>query len=558
MSRLGSILGLVGRAPTVLRTVVHLRPAQVRAQVAHLFTGVPAPVRLDAPNLSLAVATPSTPFLPPAPHVHVRAAAGDAVALQLLGLDLEIQPDAVPWTTDRHGPLFAYHLHEQAWLRHADLSPGIRRAIVEGWMDRHDEGTGWDPHPISLRLLAWGKLLLTEGALPAEEGLRTRMLRSMADQAETLSRGLEIRLQANHLLSNRIGVVWAGLLFGGEAADRWRAGSEALLAEFDAQVHPDGGHEERSPMYHSLILENGLDLLNLARASERTPEGFADALAGVLARMTEALARWTGPDGRIALFADSAWGVAAEPEALFDYAQRLGVIDAPPIAEDGAAEGSAYERRTNGDFVLIASTGGPAPAHQPGHAHCDALAFELFAGGRRLVTDTGVYEYRPGALRDRARATSSHATLAFDGREQSEVWSAHRVGGRAKGVRLEGGETFSVHEVRGWSRGAPRHVRRFDLAGEVVTIEDTVRAGGHSVESRLPLAPEWTVELVGGDLARLRHEDGTQAEIAFEGGLAWTVERAPFYPGFHREVDRAVLVGRGVTPIATRITFRLG
>jgi uncharacterized heparinase superfamily protein len=33
------------------------------------------------------------------------------------------------------------------------------------------------------------------------------------------------------------------------------------------------------------------------------------------------------------------------------------------------------------------------PSYQPGHAHCDALSFELCIGRERVVTDTGVTEY---------------------------------------------------------------------------------------------------------------------------------------------------------------------
>ena len=61
MSRLGTLLGLVGKAPTVLRTLAHLRPVQARAQLAHLLTGVQAPLRLDASNRSLAVEAPASP-----------------------------------------------------------------------------------------------------------------------------------------------------------------------------------------------------------------------------------------------------------------------------------------------------------------------------------------------------------------------------------------------------------------------------------------------------------------------------------------------------------------
>ena len=54
----------------------------------------------------------------------------------------------------------------------------IARVILENgwedrtWIDRHTSGAGWDPHPISLRTLAWTKLLLTQGALALGEGGR--------------------------------------------------------------------------------------------------------------------------------------------------------------------------------------------------------------------------------------------------------------------------------------------------------------------------------------------------------------------------------------------------
>jgi len=558
VNRLGNLLRLPGRIPTVLRTVARLRARQAWAQLAHLFSGVEKPAQLDAHEIGLAVTEATTAFLGPPAHVGVHVTPRGGLELELLALGLLLERSEIDWQTDRHGPLFAYHLHEQAWLRHPKLKATDRATVVEDWMENHVEGVGWDPHPISLRLLSWGKALLTEGLLPKNAALRGRMCRSMADQAETLARGLEIRLQANHLLSNRIGVVWAGLLFTGAHADRWLGGCDALLAEFEAQVHRDGVHEERSPMYHSLILENGLDLLNLSRVSPRTPPGFADNLAATLRRMLDALALFTGPDGRITLLADSGWGVAAEPDALFDYACALGVIEAAPDPSELRFDDSGYVRLASDRFDVVVSIGAPSPAHQPGHAHCDALAFELFVRGQRLVADTGVFENRPGDPRTLARATTSHATLAFDGREQSEIWSAHRVGGRAKIGISDAGPDFLVLEVTGWTRGAPKHARQIFCELDHVVVKDVVRAGGHTVESRLPFAPEWTVELKG-DRARCRHESArVVVEIELDGDLAWTVERAPFYPSFHREVERDVLVGRGVTPCESEIVFRSG
>ncbi len=562
MSRVGAILHLIPKWPTVLRTLLHVRPDQARAQVAHMIKGNQAPVRLGRGAPNLAVERPETAFLAPSPHVVAVPSDGGAVQITLLGRSLEIVECAFDWTQPVHGPLWAYHLHEHAWLRHPDVPPATRAALVRDWIERHPQGVGWDPHPISLRLLSWGKLLLTEGALDdasdasGQVALRREMIASMADQAETLSRGLETRLQANHVVSNLLGVVWAGLLFEGDDADRWLGLSSRFVRELDAQVGGDGTHEERSPMYHSLVLENLLDLVNLARVSPRTPEGLEETLERFAERMLSALALYTMPDGRIALFADSAWDVAAEPATLFDYGMRLGVITREPDPADLHFDGGGYARLGAGPFDLIASIAGPSPAHQPGHAHCDVLAFELAVNGRRVITDTGVFEYVPGSRRDLARATRSHATLSFDGREQSEVWAAHRVGGRARIGVGDDAEDFFTLEVRGWHRSSPSHVRTVVVGAEETTIVDQVQAAGHRVESRWPLAPEWDVTLTEEGAVLRDRTDGRSLRFELADALDWTVERAPFYPRFHEEVERNVLVGRGHTPLEAR--FRIG
>src|SRR2546429_6431909 len=52
-------------------------------------------------------------------------------------------------------------------------------------------------------------------------------------------------------------------LFRSEA---WRVKGLALVRrELEEQILPDGGHFERSPMYHAIVLEDVLDLLHLVR-----------------------------------------------------------------------------------------------------------------------------------------------------------------------------------------------------------------------------------------------------------------------------------------------------
>ncbi|MGH0034433.1 MAG: heparinase II/III domain-containing protein [Myxococcota bacterium] len=533
----------VGR---VLRTVRHIRPRQAWAQVRHLARRGPRRAAAGGSG-ELRVSAPATPFLP-APR-HARWDGGRKI--ELIGREIVFR-DAIDWDFSGEGPLFAYHLHQFDHARSPSLAPDARASLLLDWLERHERGTGWNPHPTSLRILSWGKLLTTPGALCLDAAARARVLGSLADQVETLSRSPEIRLQANHLFSNYLGVAFGALLLRHPRSARWWKASVApFRGELASQVLEDGLHEERSPMYHALLLENVLDLLNLARAAlgaGDAPAGaaaLADQLAETAGRMLGALDVLTHPDGEIALFADSAFGIAHPPAVLADYGRRLGIEKAPSPCE-GALRSGGYARVEAGPFTALASLAGPAPAHQPGHAHCDMLAFELSLDRERVVSDSGVPEYIPGALREACRSVRGHATLELDGREPAEIWGAHRVGGRPEvAMRVEAPLRAVEGDCRGWSTPDTLHRRRFTAKGDALEVEDTLEGRERFVTARLPLAPGVEARLAGrGDSAlRIRTPSGRRVYVRLPRGLHYRIESLPCFPEFGRRVERPCLVG---------------
>ncbi len=85
-------------------------------------------------------------------------------------------------------------------------------------------------------------------------------------------------------------------------------------------------------MYHAIILEDLLDLIQLAI---RWP-GVIDAATVVewqqqAARMLAWQAAMTHPDGEIALFNDAAIGIAPNLAALAAYAAALDIVTPAPI-----------------------------------------------------------------------------------------------------------------------------------------------------------------------------------------------------------------------------------
>ncbi len=528
---------------TLLRTLRHLRAAQWVGQLRRAVGPAPRPRRVGGPPPRLAVAALAVPFLPPAAHVR------DSEPQALRWIHREVRfPERVDWEHRGEGPLWAYHLHQMEWLRGERLPPDARLALALDWVERHRRGTGWDGGPISLRTFHWLKLLATPGALPEAPDARARLAASLADQLATLAARPETHLLGNHYLWNLLALVLGGLALECAESEGWRGQADALRAELARQVHRDGCHEERSPMYHALLLENVLDLLGFARASRLpVPAGLEDDLCEVAARMLGAHAVWTHPDGEIALFADSAFGIAARPDELAGYAAALGVAPRAP-ARAGVLEQGGYVRLAAGPFSLLASVAGPSPHHQPGHAHCDALSFELLHGRARVVTDTGVHEYVAGPRRDASRATRSHATIEVGGRDQAELWASHRIGGRPRVelVCVEPGRRAEA-TCAGWATPRVVHRRRFEVGPAGVTVHDVVEGPAAALRLALPLAPGIGCAWEEG-AARLRLPDGTALALELPAQARWRSETAPCFPSFGVEEPRTVLVGEAQGP----------
>ncbi|MEA3240465.1 MAG: alginate lyase family protein [Pseudomonadota bacterium] len=176
------------------------------------------------------------------------------------------------------------------------------------------------------------------------------------------------------------------------------------------QVLADGGHFERSPMYHSIIFEDILDLINICGAYGQDVPKLWGVVVGKMGRWLQVMSH---PDGDIALFNDAALEIAAKPEQLFDYLERVtGEIV-------GDAAGRCFELAPSGYYVMVPGSGERllvdcgeiGPDYLPGHAHCDTLSFELSLAGRRVVVDSGCGIYVDGKERQYNRGNVGHNTV---------------------------------------------------------------------------------------------------------------------------------------------------
>lgn len=374
--------------------------------------------------------------------------------------------------------------------------------LLEKWVAENPvgHGNGWEPYPSSVRIVNWIKWSFVGNQLsPA-------VMQSLEVQVRYLRKRLEIHLLGNHLLANAKALVFAGLFFQGREADEWlRKGLKILNGELPEQVLADGGHFERSSMYHAIILEDLLDLINILRAYGQT---ISQAWHATAEKMLFWLCGMTHPDGEIALLNDAAFGIASRPDQLFAYAERLGLNCAWNDRPENSLihfEQTGYLRWQDGNAVALLDASKIGPDYLPGHAHADTLNFELSVFRQRLFVDSGTSCYGANQERLLQRGTAAHNTVMIDDQNSSEVWSGFRVARRARpfGLKIEaekGTTTVRCAHDGFWRlKGRPTHWREWVFDQKQITIKDLIENNFTKAIGRFHLHPD--VEVTSEDIA---------------------------------------------------------
>ena len=304
--------------------------------------------------------------------------------------------------------------------------------------NRPGRGVGWDSYPTSLRIVNWVKWVLSDNAMPDE------CLESLAVQARWLHKRIEWHILGNHLFANAKALIFAGLFFDDDESEKWlNTGLNILAREMDEQILSDGGHFELSPMYHSIVLEDVLDLINLLRAfPHMAGEAHLKQLQTKAVDMLQWLDTMCHPDGEIAFFNDAVFNVAPSPAAIRSYANRLNIKprlssinqNVPLFKQCSDSGYVALEGRHAKLLLDVASIG---PDYLPGHGHADTLSFEMSLFGKRTLVNRGISQYGNGEVRQVERGTAAHNTVEINNENSSEVWSGFRVARRARPFGLE-------------------------------------------------------------------------------------------------------------------------
>ena len=476
------------------------------------------------------------------------------------------------WTITLHYHAWAWALAERI-INNGDDAPradACLRRLLGDWIENCDlaaEGSrdlAWNAYAISTRIGWWCRLyhkLGRDGRKNWGE-LELKFILSMWRQAAFLRNHIEWDLRANHVLRDAVGLAWAGRFFDGPEAREWlNAGTDLALSQSKEQVLADGGHFERSPMYHVHAME---DLLTL-RALVEDPAA-RDSIRETWREMAEFLAWTRHPDGQIPLLNDGGLNGACQPRDMLAVGCRAFnlKIDSEQRKGEKHFEDFGLMVWHVQPWSLFFDVGQIGVDYQPGHAHADTLSLEASFEGERLFVDPGTYGYDDNDQRRYDRATGSHNTVCVDGTNSSEVWHIFRVGRRARprdvscetidgSFRAQGSHNGYAH-----INGRPCHTRSLDISdkGCLTIVDEITGRGRHSLQGGLLLAPGWTATQSDCAWELRKHNKRIRAEIKASGITLETILCA-YSPEYGRRQNVQRLAWRCTVELPWKLTWRI-
>ncbi len=379
-------------------------------------------------------------------------------------LDAELAGDKkIVWELNRH-QYFAT-LGQAYWLTGDEKYAQTCVAHINSWMDQNPPklGINWASSlEVAFRSISWiwaVYFFKDSPALNAQTFLR--VLKVLYLNARHLETYLSTYFSPNtHLTGEALGLFYIGsMLPEFKESVRWRlTGMRILTEQLSRHVKADGVYFEQSSYYHRYTTDFYTHLFILLRAND---QAVPVELETKLRALLDHLMYITRPDGTTPLFGDDDGGKlvtldrrasndfrgalstgaalfrrsdykyvadGAAEEALWllgrDGLRELDLIEPRAPARQSVAfeDGGYYVMRDGWTPVAnyLRFDCGPHGTLNCGHAHADALSFDLTLRGHTMLVDPGTFTYTGSKeMRDWFRSSAAHNTLTVDGESSS-------------------------------------------------------------------------------------------------------------------------------------------
>ena len=346
---------------------------------------------------------------------------------------------------ERYAQTFAQHISQ--WIDHNQPKLGIN------WASSLE---------VSFRSISWlWSLYFFKHSASLTRELFVRIVKHLYLNALHLDSYLSTYFSPNtHLTGEALGLFYIGTFLPElKSAARWRrVGLQILLERINEHVQADGVYFEQSSYYHRYTTDFYLHL-KLILDSNNQP--VSDKVIEKLQLLLDHLMYLSRPDGTTPLYGDDDGGrllkldnrssndfrstlatgaavfkrgdykfVAGEstPEALWlvgpeclSNLDAVKTVEPAKLSVDFKSSGLYVMRdswKSDANYLLFDA--GHHGVANCGHAHADALAFDLSAHGKPFLVDPGTYTYTASReMRNWFRGSTAHNTLTLDNEHSS-------------------------------------------------------------------------------------------------------------------------------------------
>jgi hypothetical protein len=381
-----------------------------------------------------------------------------------------------PAVTGDHKAIWELNRHQwmvtlgQAYVLTGDDRFAIAAVeALQSWMDANHPkyGINWvSSLEISYRSIAWLWLLrLIRDSEALSHAIEKRAIEFLLLNGNHIRRYLSTYFSPNtHLTGEALGLYYLGNeLADFEVARDWRdTGRAILLQQLPRHVRADGTYVEQATWYHRYTLDIYSHFLILAQATNDELENRTADVRDAVERLAIFLLAIMRPDGSYPLIGDDDGGRVLFLDLRRGWDARSALATAAALtgradlgwASRGAAGEAAWllgkdvvetlpDQRSSvptftsrafphgGIYVMrsdwssraniMVVDAGPHGFLNGGHAHADALSFDVTVGGIPVLVDPGTASYSDAEVRDRFRATASHNAVTLNGESSSRM-----------------------------------------------------------------------------------------------------------------------------------------
>ena len=441
-----------------------------------------------------------------------------------------------PWNNFSQNKIDIYTLNYLNFINDDHLDKNNTKKIILDWINNNNckDLISWDPYPLSLRIIN-----LTRWCINNQD-FDEKILNSIYLQLRWLNKRIEYHISGNHLLTNFKALTYASCLFNSYEANKYFSrGLKQFKKYLERQTLEDGGHYERSPMYHSIITKDLIELLDLLKKIKLI--SYSDYISFLENKIDKYLNFYNyicHPDNLPSFFADTNFDNSYSLTTLKSLAHHVMGKSKFLKSKDNLKifKTSGYFSFMNDNYYCSGDIGDFYKTDQPGHSHAASLSFELTLFGERVFVNSGISNYQDNQQRYFERSTKAHNTLEIDHSNSSQVWKSFRLGNRAKIISYNYKRTDEYYEINaehdGYStnNNSVIHNRAWSFYNKEVKITDTVRGNFQSARARYYLHPD--IKFINDNSLCLK--SGKIIKLLYE-GAELQIKDVEWYPYFNKK-----------------------